>query len=141
MVGAIVLWGGGNVLIKHIAIDGLTLAVDRMWLGTVIYMGAHLATGGRLSWRSLRAAAPGGLCFAGDIGFFFTALHHTTVADATVIGALQPALAMMIAGPLFGERITRGEVALSCVGIGGVAIAVLGSSTSAGRTAFGDLLA
>ena len=138
---AVMLWGCGNVLVKHLAVDGLTLAVDRMWIGAVVYVAVIMLRGGRISARSLRASAVGGLCFAADIALFFVALHHTSVADATVIGALQPALALVIAGPLFGEAVGPAEVVLSTVGMLGVGIAVFGSASTAGRTAFGDLLA
>jgi drug/metabolite transporter (DMT)-like permease len=138
---AVILWGLGNVLVKHLAVDGLTLAVDRMWIGAVGYIAVFAMRGGRVSWRSLRASAVGGLCFAADIGMFFVALHHTSVADATVIGALQPALVLLVAGPVFGEVVAAAELLLSTVGILGVAVAVFGSAPTAGRTAFGDLLA
>ena len=138
---AVTLWGFGNVLVKHLTVDGLTLAVDRMWIGAVAYVVAYTVRGGRISLRSLRTSAVGGLCFAADIALFFVALHHTSVADATVIGALQPALALVVAGPLFGEAVGVPEVALSAVGMLGVAVAVFGSASTSGRTAFGDLLA
>lgn len=138
---AVTLWGLGNVLVKHLAIDGLTLATDRIWIGAAVYVAAFALRGGRLSPRALRASMAGGLCFAADIALFFVSLHHTSVADATVIGALQPALVLLVAGPLFGEIVGPPEVVLSAIGMLGVAIAVFGSAPTAGRTAFGDLLA
>ena len=54
-----------------------------------------------------------------DIVLFFSALKHTTVANATVVGALQPALVLVVAGPLFGERITKALVAATAVAVGG----------------------
>lgn len=138
---AVVLWGLGNVLVKHLGLDGMSLALDRLWLGAAAYTSVFVLRGGRLTWRALRLALLGGMSFAGDLALFFVALRHTSVADATIIGALQPALVLVIAGPLFGELVTLAEVALSAVGILGVTIAVLGSSATAGRTLFGDLLA
>jgi drug/metabolite transporter (DMT)-like permease len=127
--------------VKHLKVDGLTLAVDRLWIGAILYLVVHLARGGRISTRALRASAVGGACFATDLALFFVALHHTSVADATVIGALQPALALAVAGPLFGELVGTEQIVLSAVGTVGVAVAVFGSAPTAGRTLAGDLLA
>ena len=138
---AVTVWGLGNVLVKHLALDGLTLAVDRLWIGAAVYLVANRLCGGRLSWMTIRLAALGGVTFAADLGLFFVALRHTSVADATVIGALQPALVLLVARPLFGESVTAADVALSGAGMLGVCVAVLGSAPSAGRSVFGDLLA
>ena len=138
---AVTLWGLSNVLIKHLSADGLTLALDRLWIGTATYAVVHHMLGGKITWRSLRYSWLGGITFASNIAFFWVALRHTTVADATVIGALQPALVLLVAGPLFAERINARQVIFTVVGIIGVAVAVSFSAPSAGRTWFGDLLA
>jgi drug/metabolite transporter (DMT)-like permease len=138
---AVALWGLSNVLIKHLAADGLTLALDRLWIGAATYAVVHLFMGGRVTWRTLRLSALGGITFSSNIALFWVALRHTTVADATVIGALQPALVLLVAGPLFEERVNRWEVVFTIVGIGGVATAVMFSAPSSGRTWLGDLLA
>ena len=43
---AVALWGLSNVLIKHLSSDGLTLALDRLWIGAATYAAAHLLLGG-----------------------------------------------------------------------------------------------
>ncbi len=138
---AVVVWGLGNVLVKHISADGLTLALDRLWIGAAIYVAAHLLLGGKVTWRSLRYSWLGGVTFSLNIALFWVALRHTTVADATVIGALQPALVLLVAGRLFEEKVNTLEVVFTVAGIGGVAVAVLFSAPNSGRTWFGDLLA
>lgn len=137
----VVVWGLGNVLVKRLSADGLTLALDRLWIGAATYVAAHLLLGGKITWRSLRSSWLGGVSFSLNIALFWLALRHTTVADATVIGALQPALVLLVAGPLFEEKVNALEVVFTLVGIGGVAVAVLFSAPSAGRSWFGDLLA
>ena len=99
------------------------------------------ATGRRLSWRTIRLSIPGGLAFGGDIVLFFSALRHTTVANATVVGALQPALVMLVAGRLFGEPVTVGIIGWSLTAIVGVAVVVYGSSGAPVWSVTGDLLA
>jgi len=83
----------------------------------------------------------GGLAFGSDIVLFFSALKHTTVANATVVGALQPALVLLVAGRMFGEPVTAGIVTWSAVAIAGVVIVVYGSSGAPVWSITGDLLA
>jgi len=71
----------------------------------------------------------------------YTALKATNVADVAIIAALQPALVLMVAGPLFGERITMREVTLVVVAVVGVVLVVLGSSGSPSWTLRGDIWA
>ena len=97
--------------------------------------------GGRLRLRLLWAALPAGVAFGADIGLFFTAVKHTTVANATMISALQPALVLFVAGPLFGERVRAADVAWTAIALVGVGIVVFGSSTTPSWSPFGDLLA
>jgi drug/metabolite transporter (DMT)-like permease len=140
-VVAVVFWGMGNVLVKHIALSGLSLAFNRLCLGALVYGGALYLTGGRLTLVSLRRAAAGGVAFGLDIALFFSALKQTSVADASIITALQPALVFLVAGRLFGERVTSRVVGWTTLATVGVAVAILGSASGAGRTTAGDLIA
>lgn len=138
---AVVCWGLGNVLVKYIRLPGLTLALYRLALGSLLYWAILHATGGRLSWRTLRLAIPGGVAFGLDMAFFFVSLKHTSVADASVITALQPALVFLVAGRLFSEHLSGRMIGWTAVAVVGVVIAVVGSASGAGRTLFGDVAA
>ena len=61
--------------------------------------------------------------------------------DVTIIAALQPALVLIVAGPLFGEHVTRREVLLTLVSVTGVAIVAKGSESTSAWSLAGDLLA
>jgi drug/metabolite transporter (DMT)-like permease len=76
-----------------------------------------------------------------NVSLFFLAVKHTSVADANIISALQPAVLLVLVGPLFAEQVTPATVGWTAVAIGGVALAVFASARGAGRTAGGDLLA
>ncbi len=89
----------------------------------------------------LRAAWLGGLFLAGDMAMFFCAVKLTSVVDATVIGAVQPALVLIAARPLFGERMGRWDVFWIFVAIAGVSAAVIGPGRGQSARADGDLLA
>jgi drug/metabolite transporter (DMT)-like permease len=142
VLAAVIVWGGVSVVAKLVdQVDGLVLGFHRLWIGAAVTVGVFLARGGRLSWRLLRICLPGGLAFALDIVLFFSALKRTTVANATVIGALQPALVLLLVGRLFGERVTGRAVALTGVAIVGVVLVVFGSSATPVWSPVGDLLA
>jgi len=58
-----------------------------------------------LSLAVLSRSVLAGLFPAAGIALFFSALKLTSVAVATVIGAFQPALVLVVAGRFFGERV------------------------------------
>ena len=139
---AVSVWGVVAVVTRFVdQVNGLVLAFHRLWIGAAATLAVFYATGRRLSWRTIRLSIPGGLAFGGDIVLFFSALRHTTVANATVVGALQPALVMLVAGRLFGEAVTAGIIGWSLTAIVGVAIVVYGSSGAPVWSVTGDLLA
>ncbi|MCU1449445.1 MAG: hypothetical protein JWP02_1615 [Acidimicrobiales bacterium] len=139
---AVALWGAASVMAKGADhIDGLTLAFHRLWVGAAGMTVILLLTGGRLNRRLLRAAIPGGVAFAGDITLFFIAVKHTTVANATMISALQPALVFLVAGRLFGEKVRLGDVLWTVVALVGVVVVVFGSASTPSWSVLGDLLA
>lgn len=139
---AVSVWGAAAVITRVVdQVNGLVLAFHRLWIGAVVTLIVFYATGRRLSWATLRRSILGGLAFAGDIVLFFSALRHTTVANATIVGALQPALVMLVAGPMFGEPVTASIIGWSIAAMVGVAVVVYGSSGAPVWSIGGDLLA
>jgi drug/metabolite transporter (DMT)-like permease len=139
---AVTVWGGMAVVIRKVdQLDGLVVAFHRLWIGALATVAIFYATGRRFSARSFRLSLVGGLAFGSDIVLFFSALKNTTVANATVVGALQPALVLLVAGPMFGEPVTAGIIAWSATAIVGVVIVVYGSSGAPVWSLTGDLLA
>jgi drug/metabolite transporter (DMT)-like permease len=134
-------WGTAGIFADHVWAPGLVLTFYRTWLGAVLLTAAVMISGRRVTWQLLKVSLPGGLLLCGDMSFFFCSLKLTSVAVATVISALQPALVMLVAGPLFGDRILRTEIVWTGVAIVGVvAIAVGAGHVTAGERT-GDLLA
>jgi drug/metabolite transporter (DMT)-like permease len=109
MVIAVVSWGLANILVKQMSIDGLNVAFYRLWLGTALTfaLSPPSATGSRCASSG---SPPRRSAFGVNMVLFFTALKVTTIANATLIGALQPAIVLVIAGPMFGERVGRSEI-------------------------------
>jgi len=98
-------------------------------------------SGKRLSWTTARATWLGGLFLGGDMMMFYSAVRLTSIVDVSVIGALQPALVLVAARPLFGERMSRRDVLWIVLAMAGVSIAVIGPGGSAPHRVLGDLLA
>jgi drug/metabolite transporter (DMT)-like permease len=72
---------------------------------------------------------------------FFSAIKLTSVVDATVIGALQPAIVILVARQLFGEKMNRWDFAWVSLALIGVLIAVVGAGARGQHHVRGDLLA
>ncbi len=141
VVAGVVAWGFGPVLVKLSDVDALVFALCRLWLGFLVMAACMVAAGRRLTAGTLRAAGPAGVVFATNVAFFFGAVKLTGVADATLIGALQPAIVLLVAGRWFGERVAPRDVAWSLLAIGGVVLFVLGASDTPVWSLAGDLLA
>jgi drug/metabolite transporter, DME family len=141
VLSAVVIWAFTNTLIKLSPLPPLTFAVHRLWLGSLILLAVLYGAGRRLTWPTIRASAPGGVLLGIEISFFFSAIKHTSIADVAVISALQPALVLMVAGQLFGERIGRREVAWTAVSVFGVVLVTIGSAGTPAWSLDGDLLA
>jgi drug/metabolite transporter (DMT)-like permease len=138
---AVTLMGVGSVVAKASDIAGPVLAFHRAWGAAALYTALFLIIGGRIKADALRAAAPGGLFFGVQLAFFFSAIQLTTVANATMLIALQPVAVLLFFSRRFGEVVTRRQVVLSVIALLGVGLVVFGSSDSPSWSPMGDLLA
>ncbi len=138
---AAVLWGFGGIFVVLTYASGLVVAFYRLWLGAVVLSALVYLTGKRLSWSTVRATWLGGLFLGGDMMMFYSAVRLTSIVDVSVIGALQPALVLVAARPLFGERMSRRDVSWIVLAMVGVSIAVIGPGGTAPHRVLGDLLA
>lgn len=136
-----VLWGAVGVLVKTTSISGLTFAMYRLWAGVLVHLVALAIARRRLSWATVKACAPGGVLFALDISLTFSAVKLTAVADAAIIGALSPILILLVAGRMFGERVSRRDAWLAGASFGGVVLVAVGASGSPAWSLLGDVLA
>jgi drug/metabolite transporter (DMT)-like permease len=140
-VAAMAAWAASGVMAKGIDMPGMAIIVYRMWLYSVVVVVWLALRHSRLDRALLRRAAPGGLALGLDLALFFNAVKTTTIANATVIGALQPILMMALAYRLFGERVRRRDLVLSLVAMAGVTVVVFGSAGLPDASPVGDLLA
>lgn len=138
---AAVLWGFGGIFVALTFAPGLVVAFYRLWLGAVLLTLLVYGSGRRFTWALVRATWLGGVFLAGDMALFYCAVKLTSIVDATVIGAFQPALVLLAARRLFGERMGRWDVTWIILAMAGVTIAVVGPGVSSHHEAIGDVLA
>lgn len=138
---AVTLMGIGSVVAKAAEIDGPILGFHRAWGAAALYLAIMLAGGGRVTRDTMRRAAPGGLIFGVQLVFFFSAVRLTTVANATMIIALQPVVVLLFFSRRFGEKVTPLAWVLSAIAIVGVGVVMFGSTASPSWSPGGDLLA
>jgi len=141
---AVVTWGCSAVVIKLVSTTGVVASVYRLWFALPVLWAAALLwpqvrRGLNLRW--LVASLVGGVLFAGHQVFFFSALKQTSVANVAIIGALQPALVIFVAGPLFGERVGLRSAGWALLAVAGAAMVVLGAAGTPSWSRQGDLLA
>ncbi len=141
MLLAVLSWAFANTIVKIAHVQAVSFAFYRLWLGSAIMVFVLLLLRRRVGLDIFRRAAPGGLLFGLNIVFFFSAIRLTSIADVLVIGALQPALTLLVAGPLFGERVGLREALLVGVSIAGVLLVTIGSSGTPVWSLRGDIFA
>jgi drug/metabolite transporter (DMT)-like permease len=136
-----IVWGLVPLVLKQVDMPTLAFASYRLWIGVILYAAIFAVTGRRLSWTTIRATAMGGVFFAGDIVLTFTAFRLTSVANATIIGALAPVFITLGAVRWFGERLDRRSAYVIAVTFVGVAMVALGSQGTPSWSPLGDAAA
>jgi drug/metabolite transporter (DMT)-like permease len=138
-----VLWGTSAVVIKAVPASGLATATYRLWFAIVPMLLTLTAPAvrQRLDANWLRSSLIGGLLFALHQALYFVSLKLTSVTNVTIIGALQPALVLMLAGPMFGETATRSSIVWSAVAFAGTTLVVFGSDHPRASSYVGDAMA
>ena len=137
------LWGTSAVVIKALSTSGLATATYRLWFAIVPMLLTLLVPSvrRRLDRHWLVSSIIGGLLFAAHQALYFVSLKLTSVTNVTIIGALQPALVLLLAGPLFGEAATSASIVWSVVAFAGTALVVFGADHSLASSYVGDAMA
>jgi drug/metabolite transporter (DMT)-like permease len=140
----VLAWGCSNVVAKLISTTGIVVSFYRLWLAIpVLWLMPLFAPSlrQRLTRQWLRASLIGGGLFSVHQLLFFNSLKLTSVANVSIIASLQPALVLLVAGRMFGERATLRAVLWSVLALIGTVIVVLGSANAPHWSPIGDALA
>jgi len=136
-----VVWGLTPLVLKQTEMPVLSFAAYRLWAGVLIFAAVFAVTGRRLAWATLRTCALGGVIFTADVACSFLAFRLTSVADATIIGALAPVCIMLGAGRWFGERVGARDLVFVGISLVGVGLVAIGSAGTPSFDIRGDLFA
>ena len=134
-------WGSGPVVTKLITVPAVLGVLLRYAVTVPVLFAMVGLQKGRVSGETLRRAALPGLSFGINLIFVFRAVQEATVAVLAVATTLQPALILLVAGPMFGERPTRQHVMWTVVGIAGAAGVVLGAGSELRASGLGIMFA
>lgn len=138
---AVFAWGFGPLLVRGIDASAGTIVFWRLWIAMPVMLSAAYFTGGRVSLPLLKAVFVPGVLFGISTLVGFSSYQTTSIANATLIGALQPVLMLFIGPLLFGERAGSRQILLAVIALGGISTVVLGANQSSGASLHGDVLA
>jgi len=138
---AVFAWGFGPLLVRGVDASAPTIVFWRLWIAAPVMVFAAYMTGGRLSLHLLKVVFVPGVLFGVSMLVGFSSYQQTSIANATLIGNLQPAVMLFIAPFLFGDRSSKRQIMLAIVALAGIFSVVLGAKDSSGATLHGDVLA
>ncbi len=136
-----VVFGVNNVIVRTTGLSGTVTASYRLFIGVALLAGVLWLGGRRPTLEGLRLAVPAGIAYGATILLFFSAFKATSIANATLIAALQSGVSLTVVGRLFGERVRLPELVLTGAATGGVALVILGGQAGGAGRLGGDLLA
>jgi drug/metabolite transporter (DMT)-like permease len=132
LLGVIAI-GFSPILVRLSEVGPVATAFDRMALPLPVFFAALWA---RPAWRlrsgprDLALLALGGVFFAADLGVWHWSLKFTTVANATFLANLTPAIVVLLAWLLFKERVGVGFLAGLGLALAGSALLTTGGAVS-----------
>ena len=101
-----ILWSAGNIMVRSFDMPGVQIAFWRILLSASLYWLFLRARGRTLTLAlSSELAVPTAIAISVEIAVFFVAIKQTTVANATIIGSLQPIVLLAVLSR-FGEKVT-----------------------------------
>jgi drug/metabolite transporter (DMT)-like permease len=128
------------VIVGGSELHGLVMAFWRSCIGLVLF-GAWVLARGEITWAIMWRCAPSGLCFGGGIGLFFWSAQLTSIANASLLTLLQPIVLLFAAVLVFGEKVSKADLAWAAIAISGAIVIVVAGNSGAETHLGGDVLA
>jgi len=104
VAAVVAIWGLSGIAIKLTSTTGLVASFYRLWFAIPLLWSVAAGVPSirrRINREWLGACLVGGVLFGLHQILFFTSIKFTSVANVTIIGALQPALVLLFAGRMF----------------------------------------
>jgi len=124
-----VVWGVAPPITKLISAPPLIGTFFRFGLSSPFLLLVLAARGRMLSRHVFLATALPGLSFGINLIFVFATLQEATVSVLSTVVAMQPALLLVLAGPLFREYPTRRQFVFTLLGVVGAVGVILGAGS------------
>ncbi len=141
-MGVVVLsWGAGPPFTKLVTASPLVGVFIRFGISFPLLFAMVYLRGGTVSPALLKRTALPGIAFGINLIFVFATLQEATVAVLSTMVAVQPALLLLVGGPIFGEHATRKQILWSGGGILGAAIVIIGAGAEVRASTLGLVLA
>ena len=134
-------WGAGPLLVRGMSVSGASVSFYRMWMAVPVMALLARMLGETLTVRTVKLCVVPGILFAFSMMFSFESMRTTSIANATLIGQLSPALMILGAGRLVGEKPTSRAVMSAMVSFAGLGLMVASSGDTSGSSLGGDLFA
>lgn len=125
----VIVWGVGPPTTKLITASPLIVTFIRFGLSAPFLVVLLWLRGSSLRLSILKKTALPGICFGINLIFVVATLQEATVSVLAVIGAMNPALLLMISVPLLGERASLRQLIFTLVGVGGSVVVILGAGS------------
>lgn len=138
---AVVAWGCGPLIVASIDASTYTIAAWRLTLALPVMLLVARLTGGGVDRVMVRRSLLPGTLFGTSLLAAFASFRTTSIANATLIGAMTPVLVLLLAPRLLGERVRPPQVVAAAVSLVGIALVVVAGDSTSGATFGGDLLA
>ena len=138
---AATLWGFTGIIVTYARTAPFVLNFYRLWISVALMLATLLCATDGCDGACSRARHRQEYFSGVNLTCYVFAFRLTSIANASVIGALQPALVLILAAMLFGEVVGVREVLLTVTAIVGVAGVVVAAPASIGVHARGDLVA
>ena len=129
MAVVVVVWGLGPPITKLVTAPPLIGTFIRFGISSPLLLVVLAARGRVLSRKILFATALPGLSFGFNLIFVFSALQEATVSVLSTVVAMQPALLLVLAGPLFREYPSGRQLAFTLLGVVGAVGVILGAGS------------
>lgn len=137
MAVVVVLWGAGPVVTKLVTLHPMLGALLRFGLSIPLLFGLVRLRGGHVDRAVMRRSALPGIAFGINLMFVFAAVQEIPVAIMAVTVALQPALLLIAAGPMFNEKPTGAHIMWTLIGVAATGGVILGAGETVRATPLG----
>ena len=140
-VAAVIAWSVGPLFVRGITAPAIAFTPIRLVLSVPVMTVSAYMSGGRLTVAMVKKCVVPGVLFAVSMLTGFMSFQHTSIANATLISALQPVLMLLVAPRLFGERPTVLRICMCVVALGGVSMVVFAAQANSAAGLSGDIYA